>query len=80
MWALIRRTLTLRDIPSSTEERLAHLHSATEVYDYLYRQSPSAMAGIERSTFGYYLTEYGAPQVRVNNKRLYGVELLKVKG
>ena len=32
-----------------------------------------AMTGIERSTFGYYLTEYGAPQVRVNNKRLYGV-------
>ena len=74
VWALIRRTLTLRDIPSSTEERLAHLHSAAEVYDYLCRQSPSAMAGIERSTFGYYLTEYGAPQVRVNNKRLYGVE------
>ena len=73
VWALIRRTLTLRDIPSSTEERLAHLHSAAEVYDYLCRQSPSAMAGIERSTFGYYLTEYGAPQVRVNNKRLYGV-------
>ena len=31
------------------------------------------MTSIERSTFGYYLTEYGAPQVRVNNKRLYGV-------
>ena len=77
VWALIRRTLTLTltlcDIPSSNEERLAHLHSAAEVYDYLCRQSPSAMNGIERSSFGYYLTEYGAPQVRVNNKRLYGV-------
>ena len=73
VWALIRRTLTLCDIPSSNEERLAQLHSAAEVYDYLYRQSPSAMTSIERSTFGYYLTEYGAPQVRVNNKRLYGV-------
>ena len=73
VWALIRRTLTLCDIPSSNEERLAHLHSAAEVYDYLCRQSPSAMNGIERSSFGYYLTEYGAPQVRVNNKRLYGV-------
>lgn len=73
VWALIRRTLTLCDIPSSNEERLAQLHSAAEVYDYLCRQSPSAMTSIERSTFGYYLTEYGAPQVRVNNKRLYGV-------
>ena len=74
VWALICRTLTLCDIPSSNEERLANLHSAAEVYDYLYRQSPSAMTSIERSTFGYYLTEYGAPQVRVNNKRLYGVK------
>ena len=73
VWALIRRTLTICDIPSSNEERLAHLHSAAEVYDYLCRQSPSAMTGIERSSFGYYLTEYGAPQIRVNNKRLYGV-------
>ena len=73
VWALIRRTLTLCDIPSSNEERLSQLHSAAEVYDYLCRQSPSAMTSIERSTFGYYLTEYGAPQVRVNNKRLYGV-------
>lgn len=73
VWALIRRTLTLCDIPSSNEECLSQLHSAAEVYDYLCRQSPSAMTSIERSTFGYYLTEYGAPQVRVNNKRLYGV-------
>ena len=73
VWALIHRTLTLCDIPNSNEERLAQLHSAAEVYDYLCRQSPSAMTSIERSTFGYYLTEYGAPQVRVNNKRLYGV-------
>ena len=73
VWALIRRTLTICDIPSTNEERMAQLHSATEVYDYLCRQSPSAMTGIERSSFGYYLTEYGAPQVRVNNKRLYGV-------
>ena len=74
VWALIRRTLTLCDIPSTNEERLAQLHSAAEVYDYLCRQSPSAMTSIERSTFGYYLTEYGAPQVRVNNKRLYAVK------
>ena len=74
VWALIRHTLTLCDIPNSNEERLAQLHSAAEVYDYLFRQSPSAMTSIERSTFGYYLTEYGAPQVRVNNKRLYGVK------
>lgn len=74
VWALMERTLTVCDIPSSNEERIAQLHSATEVYDYLCHQSPSAMTGIERSTFGYYLTEYGAPQVRVNNKRLYGVK------
>ncbi|MBR5847583.1 MAG: hypothetical protein IKY72_07295 [Bacteroidaceae bacterium] len=75
VWALMKRCLTLREIPESTEERLGTLHSATEVYDYLHHQSPSTMAGIERSTFGYFLTEFGAQQVRVRNKRVYGVSL-----
>ena len=73
VWALMRRSLTLCEIPESTEERLATLHSATEVYDYLHHLSPSAMAGIERSTFGYFLSEFGAQQVRVRNKRVYGI-------
>ena len=73
VWALIRRTLTLRDIPSSTVERLAHLHSAAEVYDYLYELSPTALEGIDRHNFGYYLKQMGASGVRVGNRRMYGV-------
>ena len=73
VWALMRRCLTLCEIPESNEERLERLPSSAEVYDYLYHQSPSAMAGIERSTFGHYLTEFGAQQVRVRSKRVYGV-------
>jgi hypothetical protein len=34
------------------------------------------MSGIERSTFGYFLTEYGAQQVRVRNKRVYGISII----
>ena len=75
VWALMKRSLTLCEIPEGNEERLTLLHSANEVYDYLCHKSPSAMAGIERSTFGYFLTEFGAQQVRVRNKRVYGVSL-----
>ena len=75
VWALMKRCLTLRDIPEGNEERQTQLYSANEVYDYLHQQSPSAMSGIERSTFGYFLTEFGAQQVRVRNKRVYGVSL-----
>lgn len=73
VWALMKRCLMLRDIPEGNEEREAQLYSANEVYDYLCRQSPSAMCGIERSTFGYFLSEFGAQQVRVKNKRVYSV-------
>ena len=73
VWALMQRCLTLCEIPESNEERLERLPSSAEVYDCLYHQSPSAMAGIERSTFGQYLTEFGAQQVRVRSKRVYGV-------
>ena len=73
VWALMQRCLTLCEIPASNEERLERLPSSAEVYDCLYHQSPSAMAGIERSTFGQYLTEFGAQQVRVRSKRVYGV-------
>ena len=73
VWALMKRCLTLRDIPEGNEERQAQLYSASEVYDYLHQQSPSAMSGIERSTFGHFLSEFGAQQVRVKNKRVYSV-------
>ena len=73
VWALMKRCLTLCEIPEGNEERLARLYSSSEVYDYLCHQSPSAMGGIERSSFGYFLTEFGAQQVRVRNKRVYGV-------
>ena len=76
VWALMKRCLTLRDIPEGNEERQAQLYSASEVYDYLHQQSPSAMSGIERSTFGYFLTEFGAKQVRVRNKRVYGISII----
>ena len=75
VWALMKRSLTLCEIPEGNEERQTQLYSANEVYDYLCHKSPSAMAGIERSTFGYFLTEFGAQQVRVRNKRVYGVSL-----
>ena len=73
VWALMRRCLTVCEIPDNGNERTEKLPSATEVYDYLHHQSPSAMAGIERSTFGHYLVEFGAQQVRVRGKRVYGV-------
>ena len=73
VWALMKRCLTLCAIPESIHERSEKLPSAVEVYDYLHHQSPSAMAGIERSTFGHYLIEFGAQQVRVRSKRVYGV-------
>ena len=76
VWALMKRCLTLRDIPEGNEERQAQLYSANEVYDYLCHQSPSAMCGIERSTFGHFLTEFGAQQARVRNKRVYGVSII----
>ena len=76
VWALMKRCLTLRDIPEGNEERQTQLYTANEVYDYLHQQSPSAMSGIERSTFGYFLTEFGAQQVRVRNKRVYGISII----
>ena len=73
----MKRCLTLCDIPEGNEERQAQLYSAKEVYDYLCHQSPTAMNGIERSTFGHFLAEFGTQQARVKNKRVYGVCLVK---
>lgn len=53
VWVLMKRCLTLCDIPEGNEERQAQLYSAKEVYDDLCHQSPTAMNGIERSTFGF---------------------------
>ena len=61
------------DIPEGNEERLDTLWAATEVYDYLHDLSPMAMVGIERTGFAHYLKRMGASQVRVKNRRLYGV-------
>ena len=72
-WDLLNRHFAVSDIPEGSEERLDTLWPATEVYDYLYDLSPTAMAGIERTGFAHYLKRMGAPQVRVKNRRLYGV-------
>ena len=72
-WDLLNRHFEVCDIPEDAEERLDTLWPATEVYDYLYDLSPTAMAGIERSGFAHYLKRMGAQQVRVKNRRLYGV-------
>lgn len=72
-WDLLNRHFAVCDIPEDAEERLDTLWPATEVYDYLYDLSPTAMAGIERTGFAHYLKRMGAQQVRVKNRRLYGV-------
>ncbi len=74
-WDLLNRHFAVCDIPEGTEERLDTLWPATEVYDYLHDLSPSSMAGIERTGFAHYLKRMGAQQVRVQNRRLYGVRV-----
>lgn len=74
-WDLLNRHFAVCDIPEGTEERLDTLWLATEVYDYLHDLSPSSMAGIERTGFAHYLKRMGAQQVRVQNRRLYGVRV-----
>ena len=73
VWDLLRSCFEPCDMPKSTEERLDSLWPAAHVYDCLRELSPTAMEGIERSTFGWYLKEIGAQQVRVDNKRLWAV-------
>ncbi len=72
-WDLLNRHFAVCDIPEGNEERLDTLWAATEVYDYLHDLSPMAMVGIERTGFAHYLKRMGASQVRVKNRRLYGV-------
>ena len=73
VWDLLRQHFEPCEVPQSTEERLKLLWPANHVYDCLREKSPTAMEGIERTTFGWYLKEIGAKQVRVDNRRLWAV-------
>jgi predicted P-loop ATPase len=73
VWDLLLHTFEPCEVPESMEERQAQLWPATHVYDCLREKSPLAMEGIERNTFGWYLKEIGARQVRVDNRRLWAV-------
>ena len=73
VWDLLHRHFTICEVPKSEEERAEALWTGPEVYDYLYELSPTSMAGVERYAFAHYLKRMGAPQVRVNNRRMYGV-------
>ena len=73
VWELLLSTFEPCEVPETMEERQALLWPAAHVYDYLREKSPSAMEGIERTTFGWYLKEIGAHQVRVDNRRLWAV-------
>ena len=71
VWDLLRRTFEPCEVPASEEERQLLLWPAAHVYDCLREKSPTAMECIERTTFGWYLKEIGARQVRVDNRRLW---------
>ena len=73
VWDLLRQHFEVCEVPEAPSEKSAALWSAAEVYDYLQELSPTAMEGIDRHNFGYYLKQLGAPQVRIRNRRLFGV-------
>lgn len=77
VWDLLRHHFEACAVPEagSAEGKFEALWSAAEVYDYLHELSPAALEGIDRHNFGYYLKQMGAPQVRVGNRRMYGVVL-----
>ena len=78
VWDLLHRHFAVCDVPdeaASADEKAETLWSAAEVYDYLHEISPTALEGIDRHNFGYYLKQMGAPGVRVGNRRMYGVTL-----
>jgi predicted P-loop ATPase len=77
VWDLLRRHFAVCAIEEEAQEVKANLWSASEVYDYLHEISPNALEGIDRHNFGFYLKQLGAQQVRLGNRRVYGV---KVKG
>ena len=78
VWDLLHRHFAVCDVPdeaASADEKAETLWSAAEVYDYLHEISPTALEGIDRHNFGYYLKQMGAPSVRIGNRRMYGVAL-----
>ena len=75
VWDLLRQHFEVCEVPEAPDEKSAALWSAAEVYDYLQELSPTAMESIDRHNFGYYLKQLGAPQVRLRNRRLFGVAL-----
>ena len=78
VWDLLRQYFEVCDVPETSEavdEKSESLWSAAEVYDYLHEISPAALEGIDRHNFGYYLKQLGAPNVRIGNRRMYGVAL-----
>ena len=78
VWDMLHRHFAVCDVPdeaASADEKAETLWSAAEVYDYLHEISPTALEGIDRHNFGYYLKQMGAPSVRVGNRRMYGVAL-----
>ena len=77
VWDLLRRHFAVCAIEEEAQEVKENLWSASEVYDYLHEISPNALEGIDRHNFGFYLKQLGAQQVRLGNRRVYGV---RVKG
>ena len=77
VWDLLHHHFEVCAVPEvdSAEGKIETLWSAAEVYDYLYELSPTALEGVDRHNFGYYLKQMGAPQVRIRNRRLFGVGL-----
>ena len=77
VWDLLHQHFVVCEVPEavSIDEKSETLWSAAEVYDYLHEISPAALEGIDRHNFGYYLKQMGAPNVRIGNRRMYGVAL-----
>ena len=76
VWDLLRRHFAVCAIEEEAQEVKANLWSASEVYDYLHEISPNALEGIDRHNFGFYLKQLGAQQVRLGNRRVYGVRVM----
>lgn len=75
VWDLLRRHFAVCAIEEEAQEVKENLWSASEVYDYLHEISPNALEGIDRHNFGFYLKQLGAQQVRLGNRRVYGVKV-----
>lgn len=76
VWDLLRRHFAVCAIEEEAQEVKENLWSASEVYDYLHEISPNALEGIDRHNFGFYLKQLGAQQVRLGNRRVYGVRVM----